>query len=242
MHRTFLIWVSYLFRGSHYDTMWSTEGFLVRVLAFLLALAILLLLSLALKAEVDFRYRRIEEEDHIDIHLTAFHGLWHTQYQIPTLQLEWEKGPQVEMEQVAEGKGGKRQATTKTRFRYLRRGLLYRLWLRVPRLLRYLNRVKSQFYRGIHCKGINWRIEIGYKDAFQTAIAAGAFWTMFGFALSRLYRQVTVEVPCPALVVVPQFKKEGFLCDIRCIFQLRIGHIIFVGINLLRTLMRGIRG
>jgi len=214
----------------------------VRVLAFLLAVAILLLLSLALKAEVDFRYRRIEEEDHIDIHFSAFHGLWHIQYQIPTLQLEWEKGPQLEIEQAAIGKAGKREATTKARFRYLRRGWLTRFWQKAPRLLRYLKRVKRQFYRGIHCKGINWRIEIGYQDASQTAIAAGAFWTMFSFALTHLYQQVTVEVPAPALVVVPQFKKEGFLCDLQCIFQLRIGHIIFGGINLLRMFKRGMRG
>jgi len=214
----------------------------VRVLAFLLAGAILLLLSLAMKAEVDFRYRRIEEEDHIDIDFRAFHGLWHTQYQIPTLQLEWEKGPQVEIEQVVKGKGGERQAKTTARVRYIRRGWLVRLWLKVPRLLGSFNRLRRQFYKGIHCKGINWRIEIGYKDASQTAIATGAFWTMFGFALSRLYQQVTVEVPCPALVVVPQFKKEGFLCDIQCIFHLRFGHIIFVGLNLLRTIRRDIRG
>ncbi|MDR3602206.1 MAG: DUF2953 domain-containing protein [Desulfosporosinus sp.] len=214
----------------------------MRVLAFLLAMTIMLLLSLALKAEVDFRYQRIEEEDHIDIQLFAFHGLWHTQYQIPTLQLEWEKGPQLEIEQTAKGKGGKREATTKTRFRYLRRGLLSHIWKKVPGLLSYLGRVKSQFYRGIHCKGINWQIEIGYKDAAQTAIAAGAFWSMLGFALAHLYQQVTVEVPCPALVVVPQFKKEGFRCDIQCIFHLRMGHIIFAGINLLRAFKRGIRG
>jgi len=195
-----------------------------------------------MKAEVDFRYRRIEEEDHIDIDFRAFHGLWHTQYQIPTLQLEWEKGPQVEVEQVFKGKGGERQATTTARVRYIRRGWLALLWLKVPRLLRKLNRLKSQFYRGIHCKAINWRIEIGYKDACQTAIAAGSFWTMFGFALSHLYQQVTVEVPHPALIVVPQFKKEGFLCDIRCIFHLRIGHIIFVGLNALRMFRRDIRG
>jgi len=195
-----------------------------------------------MKAEVDFRYRRIEEEDHIDIDFRAFHGLWHTQYQIPTLQLEWEKGPQVEIEQVVKGKGGERQATTTARFRYIRRGWLTRLWQKVPRLLRYLNQLKSQFYRGIHCKAINWRIEIGYKDASHTAIAAGSIWTMFGFALSHLYQQVTVEVPRPALVVIPQFKKEGFLCDIQCIFHLRIGHIIFVGLNALRMFRRDIRG
>jgi hypothetical protein len=214
----------------------------VRVLAFLLAMILLLLLGLVIKAEVAFRYRRIEEEDHIEINFRAFHGLWHIQYQIPTFQLEWEKGPQVEMEQVAITKGGTRQATKKTRMRYIRRGWLSRFWSNIPRLLRYINRVKQQFYRGIRCKAIDWRIEIGYQDAAQTAIAAGAFWTMFGFALATLYQQVTVEVSRPAVVVIPQFKKAGFLCDLQCIFQLRIGHIIFGGFNVLRILRRGIRG
>jgi len=108
----------------------------VRVLAFLLAMIILLLISLALKAEVDFRYRRIEEEDHIEIDFRAFLGLWHVQYQIPTLQLEWEKGPQVEIEALAMAKGGTRQATKEARVRYIRRGWLVRFWLKVPRLLR----------------------------------------------------------------------------------------------------------
>lgn len=214
----------------------------MRILAFLLAMIILLLISLTLKAEVDFRYRRIEEEDHIEMDFHAFHGLWHTQFQIPTLQLEWEQGPQVEIEQEAITKGGTRKATEKARIRYIRRGWLSRFWPNIPHLLRRINRVKQQFYRGIHCKAINWRIEIGYQDAAHTAIAAGAFWTMLGFALSHLYQQVTVEVKRPALVVVPTFKKVGFLCDFQCIFQLRIGHIIFVGFNVLRTLRRGIRG
>ena len=217
-------------------------GVLVRILAFLLAVTILILLSLAMKAEVDFRYRRLEEKDDIDIHLRAFYGLWHIQYQIPTLQLEWEKGPQLKYEQKSEAYGGTRQARHKARFRYFRGGLLFRIWPKIHRLLNYLSRLRNEFYRGIHCKAINWRIEIGYEDARHTAIAAGAFWTMIGFALSRLYRQVTVEVACPELVVVPQFKKAGFFCDIQCIFHLKIGHIIFIGINILRTFKWGIRG
>ncbi|MDP4125626.1 MAG: DUF2953 domain-containing protein [Bacillota bacterium] len=217
-------------------------GVWLRVLAFLLAVVILLMLSLAVRAEVDFRYRRIEEEDHLDINFRAFHGLWHINYQMPTLQLEWEKGPQLEMEQVVKARGGTRQSTTKARFRYIRRGWLASFWVKVPHLLRYLNWVKREFYQGIHCKAIDWRIEIGYKDASNTALAAGAFWTMFGFALSRLYKQVKVEVSSPTLIVVPQYKKEGFLCDLKCIFHLRIGHIILVGFNVLRTYKRGIRG
>jgi hypothetical protein len=201
-----------------------------------------MLLSLAAKAEVDFRYRRVNEEDHINIDFRAFHGLWHTQFQIPTLQLKWEGGPQVEVEQKSSGKGGTRKAKTKARFRYLRREWLLRLWPKIPRLLDYLKQVKNDFYRGIHCEKINWRVEIGLKDASQTAIAAGAFWSMFGFAMTHLYRQVTVDVSQPALIVIPQFKKEIFFCDLQCIFRLRIGHIIFVGFNLLRALKRGLRG
>jgi len=210
----------------------------VRVLAFLLAMVLLVLISLAIKAEVDFRYKRIKEEDHIELDFRAFHGLWHIQYQVPTLQLEWEKGPQVEIEQVAKAKGGTRQATTKARIRYLRRGWLFRFWPNIPRLLRYITRLKQQIYGGIHCKRINWRVEVGYPDPLDTALMTGTFWSMFGFALSHLYQQVTVEDKRPAVVVIPQFKKEGFLCDIQCIFHLRIGHIIFVGFNVLRTLKR----
>lgn len=214
----------------------------MRILAFLLAGAILTMLSLALKAEIDFRYRRVDENDHIDIHLRAFNGFWHVNLQIPTLQLEWEKGPQLKYEQVAETKGGKRQIAQTARFRYIRRGLLLRLWPKIPRLLNYLRQLRRKFYRGIHCKALNWRIEIGYKDAYHTAIAAGTFWTMIGFALSRLYRQVTIEVSHPELSVIPQFKKVGFFCDIQCIFHLRIGHIIYIGIHVLRTFKWGRRG
>jgi len=214
----------------------------VRVLAFLLAIIILLLISFVLKIQVDFRYRRIEEEDHISIDFRAFKGLWRANFQIPTLQLEWEKGPQVELEQVSKSKGGIRKTTSKARVRYIRREWLCRLWLNIPQLIEHLNRIKRQFYRGIHCTAINWRVEIGHKDACQTAIAAGSFWTMLGFALSYLHKQVTMEVQSPALVVAPQFKKEGFFCDIQCIFHLRIGHIILVGLRLLLMFKRGIRG
>ncbi|HZK54498.1 MAG TPA: DUF2953 domain-containing protein [Desulfosporosinus sp.] len=214
----------------------------MRVLAFLLAMMILLLISLTLKAEVNFKYKRIEEADDIEIDFRAFHGIWHFRFKIPTLQLEWEKGPQVEVEQVAIAKGGTRKSTIVTRIRYLRRGWLIRFWLKVPSLLRAINRLKRQFYSGIHCKAINWRIEIGYKDAAATAIVAGTFWTMLSYTLARLYQQVTVDVRAPQLVVVPQFKKVGFLCDLQCIFQVRFGHIIFVGFNMLRTIIRGMRG
>ena len=215
----------------------------MRVLAFLLALFILFLFSLALQAEIDFRYRRAEEKDHLEIDLRALRGILHTSLVIPSLQLEWEKGPQLEITEAnTEEQAVPKRQRTKARLRYVRRGWIAKYWPKIPGYVSQFSKVKKKFYRGIHCKEINWRIEIGYKDPAQTAIAAGMFWSAFGFALSRLYKQVRVEVRQPEVIVVPQFEKEGFLCDLKCIFQVRIGHIIFVGFSLLRIYQRARRG
>lgn len=215
----------------------------MRVLAFLLALFIVFLFSLALQAEIDFRYRRAEEKDHLEIDLRALHGILHTSLVIPSLQLEWENGPQLEFTKANAGEQAvHKPQRTKARLRYVRRGWIAKYWPKIPGYVSHLNRIKKRFYRGIHCKGINWRIEIGCKDPAQTAIAAGLFWSAFGLALARLYKQVRVEVGQPEVMVVPQFEKEGFLCDLKCIFQVRIGHIIFVGFSLVRIYQRARRG
>ena len=215
----------------------------MRVLALLMAAVFWLIITMAIKAVVDFRYRRVEEHDHVEIKLTALGGLWKFKLTIPTVQLEWEKGPQLELKQKAgSATGGRRESKSKLRMRYFRRGLFYRLWPRIPALSSRLQQVKVRFYRGIHCTALEWRFEIGYPDPAHTALAAGALWAFSGLSVATLYRQVSVEVTRPVLEVVPQFQKQGFACDIHCIFHMRIGHIIFAGLNLIRTFKRGIRG
>lgn len=220
-----------------------TGGCLLRILALLLALVFWTILSLAIKAEVDFTYKRTKQNDHLEIILRVFKGLLKFKIEIPTIQVEWEKGPQLKMEQTVSSKpGGARKTKTKARLRYVRRGFFYRLWPQVPGILQRLSQIKYQFYRSIHCSALDWRMEIGYENAAYTALAAGALWSGIGVSVARLYRQVSVEVENPTLMVIPQFQKVGFSCEIHCIFHLRLGHIIFAGINLLRTFRRAIRG
>ncbi|MDA8228149.1 MAG: DUF2953 domain-containing protein [Desulfitobacterium hafniense] len=217
----------------------------MRFIAFLLAGLILLLLSLAIRAVVDLRYQRLDEKDNLELHIEALGGLWKFYFQVPTIQLEWEKeeGPELELEQrgLAET-GEKMKGKTDLKVRYFRPYFFYKLWPKIPSFLYHLQRIKAKFYRGIHCTKIDWQVGIGYKDPDRTAIAAGALWGALGLSIARLYRQVTVKVLKPNLLVKPEFKKEGFSCDIHCIFHLRLGHIIFVGIELLRTFIRGQRG
>ncbi|WP_206813048.1 DUF2953 domain-containing protein [Paradesulfitobacterium ferrireducens] len=215
----------------------------MRFLAFLIALFLWLALVLALRAVVDFRYRRIEEYDHIELELSVLRGVWKFHMEIPTVQLEWEKGPELEAKQtVSSAVVGKRKTKTKMRVRRFHEHFFFRFWPRFPYFLAKLQQAKARFYRGIHCTALEWRICIGFKDPAQTGLAAGAFWSLIGYSLARLYHQIKVEVRRPVLEVVPDFQKPGFTCDVHCIFKLRIGHIIFAGLNLARTLVRELRG
>jgi hypothetical protein len=214
----------------------------VRILALLLAVLIWIGITLLIRATVDFQYHRYEENDLLEIHLSALGGLWKFRYTIPTVQLEWEKGPQIEMQQTsAAPTGEKRKARNQIMFRYLRSGFFYRLVPQIPTMLIRLQRVKNRFYRGIHCTYMNWKIGIGYENPTHTAIAAGTFWGMLGYSIARLYRYVTVDAQEPKLCVEPNFQKVGFSCDVHCIFNLRIGHIMFVGLDLVRIFMRRTR-
>lgn len=214
----------------------------MRILALLLASLIGLGLTLLVRATVDFHYRRQEENDHLEIKLSAVGGLWKFKFQIPSVKLEWEEGPQLEVKQQSQaGTGEKRKAKSKVRFRYFRRGFFFHLWPKIPGILFQLQRAKVKFYRGIHCTFLDWKVGIGYENAAYTAIVAGSFWSVLGYSLAKLYRQVTMDTEKPQISVVPDFNKPGFSCDIRCIFNLRIGHIMFVGLDLVRAFIRGQR-
>lgn len=212
------------------------------MLAFFLALLVWLSVSLLIQAEVDFRYRRKKQEDHLEIHLRALSGLWRFEFQIPSVELEWEKGPAFSLEQVARTDLGQNQAKKAVHIRYIDWKFFWRIWPRLADLFRRLSRIKARLYRKIRCTSLEWELEVGYKDPVQTALAAGAFWTALGVSVARLYRQVTLEAPKPLIQVVPSFQSPGFSCDLHCIFRLRIGHIILAGIDLLRVVRLAKRG
>jgi hypothetical protein len=217
-------------------------GISLRILALLIAIFIWIALTLMIRATVDFQYCRREENDHFEIRLSALHGLWKFNLQVPTVQLEWEKGPQIQTQETSIAPTGeKRKSRNKIKFRYFNRGFFYHFIPQLPKMLIQLQRVKNKFYRGIHCTLVDWKVGIGYEDPAETAIVAGSFWGMLSYSLARLYRQVTMETKEPRIQVEPNFQKQGFRCTIHCIFNLRIGHIMFVGLDLVRIFMRGKR-
>lgn len=215
----------------------------MRILAFFLAGLIWLLISLVIKAVVDFRYIRNEKEDHLVISMKAMCGLWKFSMTLPAFQLKWDEGPELEIEQKTEpGTGSTIQGKHRVRFSFWREGFFYRLWPQIPGMLLKLEKIKHYFYRGIHCTSLNWHLEIGFPDPVKTALVTGSLWAITGSFLARLYRQVTMDTDHPHIEIIPQFQKPGFSCELHCIFNLRMGHIIIAGLKLFRTFQHTRRG
>jgi hypothetical protein len=215
----------------------------VRILAFILAGLIWLLISLVIKAVVDFRYIRNEKEDHLDISMKALHGLWKFNITLPAFQLNWDEGPELEIEQKTEsGTGSVINGKHRLRFLFWRKEFFQLLWPQIPGILQKLEKIKYNFYRGIHCTFINWHLEIGFPDPVKTALVTGSLWAIIGYFLARLHRQITMDTDHPHIQIIPQFQKPGFACEIHCIFNLRMGHIIIAGLKLLRIFQHSRRG
>lgn len=214
----------------------------MQILALLAAALIWLGMIMWVKATLNFRYSRHKENDNLEIHLSALGGFWKFRLSIPTIKLEWENGPRIETEQEAEAPTGeKRKAFQELKVRYFKRSFFYQLFPNIPSLLIAFDRVKKKFYRGIHCTEYDWKIEYGHENPARTAIVTGSFWAMLGYTLGRMYNQVTMDTQEPRIMVEPHFKKPGFSCDIQSSYDLRMGHIMLVGLDLVRIIIRRIR-
>lgn len=215
----------------------------VRILALFLAGLICLLVSLVIKAVVDLRYTRSDEQDHLVISLKALHGLWNFSMILPTFQFEWDEGPQLKVDQKTQsGTGSINKAKRQVRFRFWRQSFFYRLFPKISGILSELQKVHVKFNRGIHCTFLKCHIGVGFHDPVKTALVVGSLWGIVYSSLARFYRQVTMDTDHPEVQIIPQFQNPGFSCEIRCIFNLRMGHIIIAGLKLLLIYRRVRRG
>lgn len=215
---------------------------MVQILALLLAIFIWLIMILWVKAVIEFRYSRIEENDHLEINLSALGGFWKFRITIPTIKLEWEEGPKIAAEQEAQVRTGeKRKAFQELKVRYFKNSFSM-----------------SSFPISLPC---SWPLIVLKRNSIAESIvlsttgksnmvmrilrlqlwSQGSFWAMLGYSLGRMYNQVTMDTQEPQIMVVPQFKKPGFRCDIQSTFNLRIGHIMLIGANLAGLILRRIR-
>lgn len=88
------------------------------------------------------------------------------------------------------------------------------------------------------CERFEWSTTIGAGDAYVTALASGAMWSVIGALLPLLRRRFRL-MKKPVLRVNPDFKRPGFHLELSCIFRFNLGQIMLVSVRrILRTQAR----
>lgn len=85
-----------------------------------------------------------------------------------------------------------------------------------------------------------WRVraEIGGFDAMQSALLAGALWSVVGWALGVTSTMIRLEPTVPKIVIVPNFNGPTWRLQADCIVHFRLGHAIVAGVWSLVRLLR----
>jgi hypothetical protein len=207
------------------------------ILILILAFLIVLTAGMALRAEIDFRYRRRAGKDELEIILRLFKGLGRFRWTFRDIRLKGEKEQALGKSFSPEASGGPVQgaaAKTEESNPQQKSGFLADAFPWLLRTILEWRRMKARFYRSIQCTALEWKVEIGVENPMYTALLAGVIWALLGRAYAALCQKVDVCVERPVLLVCPQFQKIDFSCELHCIFKARMGHIIFMGLKLRR--------
>lgn len=116
---------------------------------------------------------------------------------------------------------------------YARLVLLKKTFMPVTRAA---NRFFHKLSRPVRIKDLHLTTELGLGDAAFTAVASGLVWSVKGMGLCILSYYFNIEKARPVLVVIPHFNNPNYLrIDYSCIFEFRLGHIIIVIYQLIKS-------
>jgi len=207
-----------------------------RIIAILFLLFLITIMFLRIRFDV--RYKRKGEDDLFELQMTMLRGLVKFKTKIPMVEIESRLiKPMVKVKAEAEagiphpvtGKGAIIKIPLLRIFKdfphYLKKGL------------QYFNRYKTvikKVMRSIRFHYFSWTTQIGLGDPADTGIATGVVWALKGLFFPIINSSLGSMKTPPKLLVQPCFDSRCLWLDFRCIFDIRIGHIIIAGLNIAR--------
>jgi hypothetical protein len=95
-------------------------------------------------------------------------------------------------------------------------------------------------YFARHIQFTQWRLraEVGGFDAMQSALLAGALWSVVGTALGVVSTVIRLDPSVPKIAIVPNFTDPTWRLQTDCILRFRLGHAIVAGVWALGRLLR----
>jgi hypothetical protein len=105
--------------------------------------------------------------------------------------------------------------------------------LPVRTLLHAVKRPLRWLGRRVRCRKLLIAHEVGGSDAMETALVAGASWSVMGTIVGNISRFVRMDADAPLLQVVPNYGGRAWRLETHCILRVASGYATIAGVWLL---------
>lgn len=209
---------------------------------YLILLIIGLTASLFIRIRFEVTYTRRSENDHLKVLMSVLGGLIRYRTEVPIMDLDSHflkpiLKMEADIENVAsdaiEDKGLVVKMPVVTMLQNLPAYLIQGLTL-----LNKYKRALKRLLKTIRCHDLVWRTEIGLQDPANTGVATGMVWAAKGFLFRMFRSNVGKMLNPPTFSVIPSFNCPCLRLDFNCIFDMRIGHIIIAGLQIVKLRYR----
>lgn len=202
---------------------------------FLLLLLILLLFFIIIltKVKIYLDFYHGNDNDRVSILIKVWGGLIKYKKEIPMIKVDEENASVVIKEKTEMGPDEK---TTKEEENQFDKDDLLNSLNDTKALLHHVIGLHTHIRRlmsKVQIKKLEWHTHVGIGDAASTAVVCGAIWTVKGSIIGIISNYMRL-VKMPILTVTPNFQQKISQIQLKCIFQIRIGHAILAGLKLVR--------
>nr|WP_239094156.1 DUF2953 domain-containing protein [Bacillus sp. B15-48] len=90
-----------------------------------------------------------------------------------------------------------------------------------------------KLFNKVSVKKLEWHTAVGIGEAASTAVLCGAIWSVKGSIIGLISNYMRMK-EMPVVTVTPIFQQTLSQIQLKCIFQIRIGHAILAGLKLVR--------
>jgi len=204
-----------------------------------LALSAVLLLTFFLPIKFEISYKRFEQDDFLHIKLSivkkiVFYELKLSKLNLSTNQL---KSTLLKFSLQSESfftGSTSHESQIKKPLQYCKDiySYLKKSHSNIRFRIKPLKLLARLFFKTINCQEVFWSTELGLEDAALTAIGTGFLWNIKNKVYKNLRKNVRLRAEPPYFLVKPIFGKMCVNTNFKCIFDIRLGHIIITGIKL----------
>lgn len=198
-----------------------------------IALGVLFMIVMLVPIKIKLFISREKHNDYIRIRLKTLFGLVTKSYNVPVLNFQsLRDGLTASIESNNDFFANKAQEKNKVQITADTVIEFFENIRKAMRLIHGLSDWFKQTLKCMKCTRLRWETYVGFGDAAETAITAGALWGLKTSMLGFLFRFIHIEDQ-PIIEVVPQYNKPQFSTEFQCELRIRLGQALLAQLYLL---------